>query len=98
MKRVCTTPLTFEIHLSVPIEVYISQDLVDLAVVELLPHELLHGLPQLSKADLTVAVRVKLRGENRGCREKNVLELMPVFFAPQDSQGARNHATPDLYM
>lgn len=70
MKWVCTTPLTFKIHLSIPVEVYISQDLVDLTVVELLPHELLHGLPQLSKADLTIAVRVKLRGENRRCRGK----------------------------
>lgn len=70
LKRVCTTPLTFKIHLSIPIEVYISQDLVDLAVVELLPHELLHGLPQLSEADLTVAVRVKLRGGTEGGGKK----------------------------
>lgn len=58
-------PLTFKIHLSVSIEVNISQDLVDLAVVELLPHQLLHGFPQLSEADLTVTIRVKLQGKEQ---------------------------------
>lgn len=34
-------------------------------MIELLSHQLLHGFPQFSKADLTVAIRVKLTGWSR---------------------------------
>lgn len=60
-----TEALTLEVHLSVPVQVDVSQDLVDLAVVELLAHQLLHGLPQLSEADLPVAVIVELSRKHR---------------------------------
>lgn len=60
-----TEALTLKVHLSVPVQVDVSQDLVDLAVVELLAHQLLHGLPQLSEADLAVAVRVELGRKGR---------------------------------
>lgn len=63
--------LTLKVHLSVPIQVDVSQDLVDLTVVELLTHQLLHGLPQLSEADLAVAVRVELSRKHRQTKNKD---------------------------
>lgn len=41
-------PLTLKIHLTVPIEVDVSEDFVDLSVGHLFSHQLLHGLTQLS--------------------------------------------------
>lgn len=59
--------LTLKVHLSVSVEVGILEDLVDLPVGHLLPHQLLHGLAQLRQADLTVAVGVKLGQEEERC-------------------------------
>lgn len=63
---------TFKVHLSVPVEVHVPQDLVDLVVVQLLSHQLLHGLPQLPQADLPVAIRVKL-GEARMAKTERLV-------------------------
>lgn len=60
--------LTFKVHLSVSVQIHVSQDLVDFAVVELLPHQLLHRFPQLPKTDLTITIRVKLREESQICK------------------------------
>lgn len=69
---------TLKIHLSVTVQVDVAQDLIDLTVVELLPHELLHGLPQLSKADLAISIRVKL---GKVARKQNKRFDICCFFA-----------------
>lgn len=53
--------LTFKVNLPISIEVKIPEDLINLSVVELLSHQLLHSFSQFSKTDLTITIRVKLR-------------------------------------
>lgn len=53
--------LTFKVNQAVSIEVNIPEDLINLSVVELLSHQLLHGFPQFSQTDLTITIGIKLR-------------------------------------
>lgn len=52
---------TFEVHQAIAVEIHVLEDLINLPIVELLPQELAHGLPQLCHADLPVPIGVKLR-------------------------------------
>lgn len=73
-------------------------------MVELLSHQLLHGLPQLSETDLAVAIRVKL-GKPNESKFKVRQKLQPnlcengsnVVFFLYDFRGALVRVSADLF-
>lgn len=53
-------PLTIKVDVAIFVEVNVGEDLLQLALLHLLPQEGLHALLQLIHSDLPIAVAVKL--------------------------------------
>lgn len=75
----CQT-LTIKVDVAIFVEVNVSKDLLQLALLHLLPQEGLHALLQLIHGDLPIAIAVKLWHNDRGTAEMNMLyEMLTVL-------------------